>query len=155
MQTRRSQEPVPRKGCEGANPSRRTEGEPARRPGSPAKRCAVNLVACKSPAFLAWKMKPLGGGLVPAWKAGGGRKALRFKFSLPPMESEPGRRTGAASKADEGLTAQGIMSSALRSRMVNLPGGGRRFETGRGVRAPGDRPLRLPLAATQPVKRLA
>ncbi len=61
MQTRRSQEPVPRKGCEGANPSRRTEGEPARRPGSPAKRCAAMSVAFKSPAVLAWEMKSPGG----------------------------------------------------------------------------------------------
>jgi len=31
------------------------------------------------------------------------------------MESEPGRRTGAASKADEGLAAQGINTSVFRS----------------------------------------
>jgi hypothetical protein len=32
-------------------------------------------VAFNSPAFLAWEMKPPGGGPWPVWKAGGGREA--------------------------------------------------------------------------------
>jgi hypothetical protein len=41
MQTRRSQEPVARKGREGASPSRRTESERARAPGLAANECAL------------------------------------------------------------------------------------------------------------------
>jgi hypothetical protein len=49
-------------------------------PGSPAKRCAVNPVAFKSPAF------PMGDETTRWWspsgKAGEGREVLRFEFSF-------------------------------------------------------------------------
>jgi len=66
------------------------EGEPARAPGSPAKRCAGNTVVFKSPAFLAWEMKPPGRGhrLESEWGPQGPEiRVLR----LPPVESEPAR----------------------------------------------------------------
>jgi hypothetical protein len=57
------------------------ESESARVPGSAANGCAGNTAAFESPALRSWEMKPTGW-LVPVWKAGEGREALRFEFSV-------------------------------------------------------------------------
>jgi hypothetical protein len=75
------------------------ESEPVRVLGVAANDCAGNTVAFDSLALLAWRMKPQGA--VTAWKACGRRLAQGFDFSVlcgSPMESEPARVAGAASK---------------------------------------------------------
>lgn len=64
MQTCTPQERVPRKGREGASPSRRTkESEPVRELGLVATECAVPAVAFESSALRSWRMNRAG---VPA-----------------------------------------------------------------------------------------
>ena len=109
MQTRRSQKPVPRKGCEGANPSRRTrESEPARVLDLAANECAAPAVTFKS-------------------------SALRVVFGLSEprtaMENEPARAPAPLGRRLGGRPL-GFEFSVLRSWMVKLPRRSPRLEPG-------------------------
>ena len=89
------------------NPKREdlTEGEPARVPGSPAKRCAGNSAGFECPAFLDQGDEPARWS-GPVWKAGEGETPEFRLLRLPrAMESEPARAAGAAPKADERVSA--------------------------------------------------
>jgi hypothetical protein len=104
MQTRRSQEPVPRKGCEGASPSRRTESERARCPAS-LLTSARSGVPFESAALLAWKVDrevkcPAGNG----WP---GSPAHVRSVYLPPRRGNP---------IGDGTGSENRRASALRVR---------------------------------------
>jgi hypothetical protein len=107
----------------GSNPRFGTEGEPGRRLGSPAKRCAATVVSFDYCAFCSWRMnqpggwpRPETGRRVTPWDSISPSSAISRLFASGGrvvMESDP---AGGGGRFEGGSAfALGIVPSALRN----------------------------------------